>query len=140
VLLQHPVLATALHRLAGDFLLIAIGQHNDRDTTGGQKDPVEAIHALAIGQIQVEQDGIDSSLEQTRDARGKTALPDHHEQTIAGLCDGVTNRSADGRIVADEEHFFPGSVHRRIEHTSRPFAGLYGGEHRITQPHQARQP
>jgi hypothetical protein len=69
VLLQHPVLATALHRLARDFLLISIGQHDDWDTAGGQKDLIEAIHALAIGEIQVEQDGIDSSLEQARDAR-----------------------------------------------------------------------
>jgi len=69
VLLQHPVLATALHCPPCDFLLISIGQHDDRDTPGGQKDLVEAIHALAIRQIQVEQDGIDSSLEQARDAR-----------------------------------------------------------------------
>ena len=41
-------------------------------------------------------------------------LPNHHEQIIAGLCDGVTNGSADRRVVANEKYFFPGSVHDRL--------------------------
>ena len=102
---QKIILRTPCHRLFRQIFLNVSAEDQNWDVRSGGEQLLERPDTLAVGERQLQQDGVDSSLAQAFKSIGKSLDPFHIKRTTVSRGQCRVNRCGSNRIMFNHKYF-----------------------------------